>query len=39
MNSHNNWRAGGAELAYELVARLGEDEPLLRNTIMCLARA
>jgi 2-polyprenyl-3-methyl-5-hydroxy-6-metoxy-1,4-benzoquinol methylase len=39
MNSHNNWRAGGAELAYELVGQIGDGEPLLRNTIVCLASA
>ena len=38
-NCHSNWRAGGIEQAYRAIARLGDEHPLLRNTIMAIARA
>lgn len=39
LNSHNNWRAGGNELAYEVIAALGDRHPFLRNTTVVLASA
>lgn len=38
-NCHSNWRAGGNEQAYRALAELGDNHPLLRNTIMVVARA
>ena len=38
-NCHSNWRAGGAEFAYRVVAEIGDEHPLLRNTIMAVAQA
>jgi len=37
INDHNNWRTGASELAYTVIAELGDKHPLLRNTILCLA--
>lgn len=36
MNDHSNWREGGNELTYSLVARYGDEHPLTRNTIMAV---
>lgn len=38
-NCHSNWREGGIEQAYRAVEELGDGHPLLRNTIMVIARA
>jgi 2-polyprenyl-3-methyl-5-hydroxy-6-metoxy-1,4-benzoquinol methylase len=38
-NCHSNWRGGGNEQAYRALAERGDDHPLLRNTIMVVARA
>jgi len=36
-NCHSNWRGGGIDEAYQVVSELGEDQPLLLNTIMAIA--
>lgn len=38
-NCHSNWRAGGADFAYRVIAEIGDNHPLLRNTIMVVAKA
>jgi 2-polyprenyl-3-methyl-5-hydroxy-6-metoxy-1,4-benzoquinol methylase len=38
-NCHSNWRGGGNEQAYRVLAELGDGHPLLRNTIMVVAHA
>jgi 2-polyprenyl-3-methyl-5-hydroxy-6-metoxy-1,4-benzoquinol methylase len=38
-NCHSNWRGGGNEHAYQALAEFGDRHPLLRNTIMVVARA
>jgi 2-polyprenyl-3-methyl-5-hydroxy-6-metoxy-1,4-benzoquinol methylase len=37
-NCHSNWRAGGAAFAYRVLGEMGDEHPLLRNTIMAVAR-
>ena len=37
-NCDSNWRTGSSEFVYELLASIGDKHPLLRNTIMVLAR-
>ena len=35
MSDHSNWRSGGGnQFAYDFIAEVGEDSPLLRNTIL-----
>lgn len=38
-NCHSNWRTGGIDFAYRLIGEIGDKCPLLRNTIMDVARA
>lgn len=38
-NCHSKWRADGADFAYRAIAEIGDKHPLLRNTIMLVARA
>lgn len=35
MSDHSNWRGGGGnQFAYDFIAQVGDDSPLLRNTIV-----
>ena len=36
-NCDSNWRGDGAEFAYKVIERYGDNHPLLRNTIMVYA--
>ncbi len=36
-NCHSNWRSGGAEFANMVINKIGDDHPLLKNTIMLFA--
>jgi 2-polyprenyl-3-methyl-5-hydroxy-6-metoxy-1,4-benzoquinol methylase len=38
-NCHSNWRGGGNEFAYRVIGEVGDEHPLLRNTILVLAQA
>jgi 2-polyprenyl-3-methyl-5-hydroxy-6-metoxy-1,4-benzoquinol methylase len=37
INADNNWRMGAEVMAYDVVSKLGDRHPLLRNTSVCLA--
>ncbi|MBD2004102.1 MULTISPECIES: class I SAM-dependent methyltransferase [Cyanophyceae] len=38
INSYCNWRSGTGDYAYKVVAALGDNHPLLRNTIVIVAK-
>jgi 2-polyprenyl-3-methyl-5-hydroxy-6-metoxy-1,4-benzoquinol methylase len=38
INCDSNWRGGGSELVSEIMSKMGDEAPLLRNTIVLLAR-
>jgi 2-polyprenyl-3-methyl-5-hydroxy-6-metoxy-1,4-benzoquinol methylase len=37
-NCDSNWRSGAGEWPYHIIAKMGDRHPLLRNTIVALAR-
>jgi len=37
-NCDSNWRTGTSDFVYQVLAEIGDKHPLLRNTIMVLAR-
>jgi len=37
-NCHSNWRAGGVAFVYRVLQAVGDKHPLLRNTIMAVAK-
>ena len=38
INCDSNWRTGTGEFIYDLISKMGDGHPMLRNTIMVLAR-
>jgi SAM-dependent methyltransferase len=38
-NCQSNWRTEGADFAYRVIGEVGDNHPLLRNTVMIVARA